>query len=47
MTSDVDTFAEASVTATVCENATLCGAMPERGEFDNRNIQDRDNPSAW
>ena len=46
MPSDVDTFAETSVTATVCENAALCGAAPEHREFDSRNIQDRDNPSA-
>ena len=31
-----------SVTATVCENAQLFGATPERDEFDPRDIWDRD-----
>ncbi len=31
-----------SVTATVCENAAVYGATPERGEFDPRDIWDRD-----
>ena len=31
-----------SVTATVCENAQLFGATPERGEFDPRDVWDRD-----
>ena len=31
-----------SATATVCENAALFGAAPERGEFDSRDIWDRD-----
>ena len=31
-----------SVTATICENAQLYGATPERGEFDPRDIWDRD-----
>ena len=31
-----------SVTATVCENAALFGAAPERGEFDSREVWDRD-----
>ena len=31
-----------SVTATVCENAALYGAAPERDEFDSRDIWDRD-----
>ena len=31
-----------SPTATVCENAKLFGATPERGEFDNRDVWDRD-----
>ena len=31
-----------SVTATVCENAALFGATPERGEFDPRDVWDRD-----
>ena len=33
---------EQSVTATVCENAALFGATPERGEFDPRDVWDRD-----
>ena len=33
---------EHSVTATVCENARLFGATPERGEFDPREVWDRD-----
>ena len=31
-----------SVTATVCENAQLFGATPERGEYDPREVWDRD-----
>ncbi len=31
-----------SVTATVCENAALYGATPERGEFDTRDVWDKD-----
>ena len=31
-----------SVTATICENAQLFGATPERGEFDPRDVWDRD-----
>ena len=44
MTFDIDTIesAEQSVTATVCENAALYGAAPERGEFDSREIWDAD-----
>ena len=42
MTLDIDTFAETSVTATICDNAALFGATPERGEFDSREIWDRD-----
>ena len=38
---NIDT-AEQSVTATVCENAQLFGAAPERGEFDPRDIWDAD-----
>ena len=30
-----------SVTATVCENAALYGATPERDEFDTRDVWDR------
>ena len=33
---------EHPVTATVCENARLFGATPERGEFDPREVWDRD-----
>ena len=33
---------EQSVTATVCENAALYGAAPERDELDSRDIWDRD-----
>ena len=33
---------EHSVTATICENAQLYGATPERGEFDPRDVWDRD-----
>ena len=44
MTFDIDTIesAEQSVTATVCENAALFGAAPERGEFDSRDVWDAD-----
>ena len=44
MTFDIDTFEsqDQSMTATVCENAQLFGATPERGEFDPRDIWDRD-----
>ena len=38
----IDTQQHQSVTATVCENAQLYGATPERGEFDPRDIWDRD-----
>ena len=31
-----------SVTATVCDNAALFGATPERGEFDTRDVWDHD-----
>ena len=31
-----------SVTAAICENAQLYGATPERGEFDPRDVWDRD-----
>ena len=41
---DIDTIEtqNQSVTATVCENAALFGAAPERGEFDPREVWDRD-----
>ena len=44
MTFDIDTVETAaqSVTATVCDNAALFGAAPERGEFDPREVWDRD-----
>ena len=44
MTFDIDTFESdaQSVTATVCENAALYGATPERGEFDSREVWDAD-----
>ena len=44
MTFDIDTIESGgqSVTATVCENAALFGAAPERDEFDSRDVWDRD-----
>ena len=44
MTFDIDTIETAvqSVTATVCENAALYGAAPERDEFDSREVWDAD-----
>ena len=41
---DIDTIdtQQQSVTATICENAQLFGATPERGEFDPRDVWDRD-----
>ena len=38
----IDTRQHQSVTATVCENAQLFGATPERDEFDPRDVWDRD-----
>ena len=38
---NIETGAQ-SVTATVCENAALYGAAPERDEFDTREIWDAD-----
>ena len=35
-----------SVTATVCDNAALYGAAPERDEFDTREVWDRDDALA-
>ena len=35
-----------SATATVCENAALFGAAPERDEFDTRDVWDRDDALA-
>ena len=39
---DIDTIEKRgqSATATVCENAALFGATPERGEFDTREVWD-------
>ena len=42
---DIDTQAQ-SVTATVCENAQLYGATPERGEFDPREVWDEDDATC-
>ena len=41
---NIDTIetAEQSVTATVCQNAALYGAAPERDEFDTRDVWDGD-----
>ena len=36
----IDTQQHQSVTATICENAQLFGATPERGEFDPRDVWD-------
>ncbi len=41
MTFHIDTT-EQSVTATVCDNAALYGATPERDEFDSREVWDAD-----
>ncbi len=38
----IDTQQHQSVTATICENARLYGATPERGEFDPREVWDAD-----
>ncbi len=44
MTFDIDTAETAgqSATASICDNAQLFGAAPERGEFDTRELWDRD-----
>ena len=42
MTFDIETFENNSVTAAICESAALYGAAPERGEFDSREVWDRD-----
>ena len=39
---DIDNSQSQSVTATVCENAQLFGATPERDEFDPREVWDED-----
>ena len=41
MTFDIETTAQ-SMTATICDNAALFGAAPERGEFDTREVWDAD-----
>ena len=48
MTFDIDTIETGaqSVTTTVCENAALYGAAPERGEFDTRDVWDRDDATG-
>ena len=38
----VDTQQAQSPTAVICENAQLFGATPEHGEFDPRDIRNRD-----
>ncbi len=43
---DLDHSEVQSSTATVCEYAALYGATPERGEFDSRDIWDRDDALA-
>ena len=45
---DIDTIETPnhSVTATVCDNAELFGATPARGEFDPRDVFDRDSATA-
>ena len=44
MTFDIDTIETGgqSATAAICESAQLFGATPERGEFDSREVWDRD-----
>ena len=42
---NIETEAQ-SATAMICENAALYGATPERGEFDPRDIWDRDEATA-
>ena len=42
---NIDTEAQ-SATAMICENAALFGATPERGEFDPREVWDRDEATA-
>ena len=44
MSFDIDTIETGgqSATAAICENAQLFGATPERGEFDTRELWDRD-----
>ncbi len=37
---------DASITATICDNAALFGAAPERDEFDSREVWDADDATA-
>ena len=48
MSFDIDTIETAaqSATAAICENAQLFGATPERGEFDSREVWDRDDATG-
>ena len=46
MTFDTDIHESHSVTATVCEAASLYGATPERGEVDTREVWDEDDALA-
>ena len=39
---NINTFQAQSPTAVICDNAALYGATPERGEFDPREIWNRD-----
>ncbi|MYI19198.1 MAG: hypothetical protein F4121_03670, partial [Acidimicrobiia bacterium] len=39
---NISTFQAQSPTAVICDNAALYGATPERGEFDPREIWNRD-----
>ena len=41
----IDTEAQ-SATATICEQAQLFGATPERGEFDSRDVWDQDDATS-
>ncbi len=45
---NIDTIETAgqSVTATICENAALYGATPERDEFDTREVWDHDSATG-
>ena len=43
---DIDNTQAQSVTATVCENARLYGATPERDEFDPRDVWDEDDATG-
>ena len=43
---DTSEHHDRSATAAICENAALYGATPERGEFDTREVWDRDDALA-